>query len=78
MWRSPGYKGPASAYVQNPRSKTSVLMTSAGHPTIDKNFDETASIQGHEMRFVTLDLSQNPRSIRSALRDIALKVAGAT
>ena len=43
------------------------------HPTIDKNFDETAKIQGHEMRFVTLDLLQGPRAIRSALREIALQ-----
>jgi len=45
------------------------------HPTIDKNFDEIAKIQGHEMRFVTLDLSQSPRTIRSALREIALRVS---
>jgi 5-methylcytosine-specific restriction enzyme subunit McrC len=41
------------------------------HPTIDKSFDETATIQGHQMRFVTVDLSQSPRIIRSALREIA-------
>jgi 5-methylcytosine-specific restriction enzyme subunit McrC len=43
------------------------------HPTIDKNFDETAKIQGHELRFVTLDLSKGPQAVRSSLRWIALR-----
>ncbi len=30
------------------------------HPTIDKGFDETVTIQGHEVRFITVDLSERP------------------
>src|SRR5436309_3055877 len=50
-------------------SATGILL----HPTIDKDFDETAKIQGHQIRFVTVDLSQNPQPIRTALREIAFQ-----
>lgn len=50
-------------------SATGILL----HPTIDKSFDETATIQGHQVRFVTVDLSQHPRTIRKSLREIAFQ-----
>ena len=47
-------------------SATGILL----HPTIDKGFDETATIQGHQVRFMTVDLSERPQAIRRALREI--------
>jgi len=47
---------------------TGVLL----HPAIGKHFDEQVTIQGHEIRFVTVDLSERPEAIRSALRETVL------
>jgi 5-methylcytosine-specific restriction enzyme subunit McrC len=40
------------------------------HPAIEKGFDETVTIQGHQLRFVTVDLSERPQAIRRVLREI--------
>ena len=37
------------------------------HPAIDRHVDESVTIQGHQIRFVTVDLSAKPESIRRAL-----------
>jgi 5-methylcytosine-specific restriction enzyme subunit McrC len=37
------------------------------HPAIDQHVDESVTIQGHRIRFVTVDLSAKPGSIRRAL-----------
>ena len=37
------------------------------HPAIDRHVDESVMIQGHQIRFVTVDLSAKPESIRRAL-----------
>lgn len=37
------------------------------HPAIDRHVDESVTIQGHRIRFVTVDLSAKPGSIRRAL-----------
>ena len=55
---------PTSAW----NSATGILL----HPTIDKEFDEAVTIQGHAVRFITVDLSETPQEIRCALREIAL------
>lgn len=44
------------------------------HPAIGKTFDEAVTIQGHEMRFITVDLSEGPEVIRGALRETVLRV----
>ncbi len=43
------------------------------HPAIGKRIDEAVTIQGHEMRFITVDLSEGPEEIRRALREIVLR-----
>jgi 5-methylcytosine-specific restriction enzyme subunit McrC len=43
------------------------------HPAIDKHFDEAVTIQGHEMRFITVDLSEGSEVIRRSLREIVLR-----
>ena len=37
------------------------------HPTIDLDIDEAAHIQGHEFRFLTVDLAANTQTIREQL-----------
>jgi 5-methylcytosine-specific restriction enzyme subunit McrC len=45
------------------------------HPAIGKHFDEAVTIQGHEIRFVTVDLSEEPAEVRRALRKIVLQAS---
>lgn len=42
------------------------------HPAIDRNLDEAVTIQGHRIRFVTLDLAAEASVFRERLRDIAV------
>lgn len=44
------------------------------HPSIERDLDERVTIQSHVLRFVTVDLSAKPETIRERLRVI---VAGA-
>lgn len=60
---------------EQPDNPTSAWNNATGillHPTIDKGFDEAVTIQGHAVRFITVDLSEKPQAIRRALREIAL------
>jgi 5-methylcytosine-specific restriction enzyme subunit McrC len=40
------------------------------HPTVDKEFDESVIIQGHRLRFATVDLMAPTMSIRRRLRSL--------
>ena len=44
-------------------NSTAVLL----HPAIDSDFDKTAIIQGHEFRFVTVNLAADTQTIRGQL-----------
>ena len=48
------------------RNSTGVLL----HPAIDYDFDESAMIQGHEIRFATVDLAADSQIIRRELKRI--------
>ena len=48
------------------RNSTGVLL----HPAIDYDFDESAMIQGHEIRFATVDLAADTQTIRHQLKRI--------
>jgi 5-methylcytosine-specific restriction enzyme subunit McrC len=71
-----GYLYQIYAYLRSqerPEDPTSPWNTAEGmllHPTVDKAFNETVSIQGHPLRFVTVDLSERPPVIRQRLREI--------
>ena len=45
---------------------TGVLL----HPAIDCDIDESAMIQGHEIRFATVDLAADTNTIRHQLKRI--------
>lgn len=40
------------------------------HPSLDRHVDEAVTIQGHRLRFVTIDLSLRARELRQALLNI--------
>jgi 5-methylcytosine-specific restriction enzyme subunit McrC len=46
------------------------------HPAIDAGFDETVRIQGHDIRFVTIDLAKPTLEIIAKLRDIPKSTCG--
>ena len=50
-------------------SATGILL----YPAIGEKFDEALTVQGHELRFMTVDLSDTPEVIRSALREVVLR-----
>lgn len=74
----PGHLFQIYAYLRSqerPEDPTSTWNRAEGvllHPTIDKAFDESVKIQGHEVRFITVDLATRPQEIRCALRKIVL------
>jgi 5-methylcytosine-specific restriction enzyme subunit McrC len=43
------------------------------HPAIGSDIDEAVTLQGHQIRFVTVDLSETPEVIRRTLREIVLR-----
>ena len=45
------------------------------HPSIGQHFDEAMTIQRHEIRFVTVDLCEQPHAIRQSLLEIVLRSA---
>ncbi len=40
------------------------------HPAINRHLDENVTIQGHRLRFVTVDLAAKPIDLRNELLDI--------
>lgn len=60
---------------EQPDDPTSPWNTATGillHPAIDKSIDESVTVQGHPLRFVTVDMSARPTEIRRELREILL------
>lgn len=43
------------------------------HPALDRHLDEAVTIQGHRMRFVTVDLTSSTKEMRAALLDLVYK-----
>ncbi len=56
--------------VDSPRNSTTGILL---HPAIGRHVDEAVTIQRHEIRFVTVDLSEPPEVIRGVLRDTVLR-----
>ena len=68
---SSGYIYQMYAYIMSQeRSDDPLSRNSKGvllHPAIDYDFDESAMIQGHEIRFATVDLAADTQTIRQQL-----------
>ena len=72
---SSGYIYQMYAYIMSQeRSDDPLSHNSRGvllHPAIDYDFDESAMIQGHEIRFATVDLAADTQTIRQQLLRIS-------
>ena len=68
---SSGYIYQMYAYVKSQeREDVPSSLNSTGillHPSVDGSFDEYAVIQGHKIRFATVDLASDTRTIRNQL-----------
>jgi 5-methylcytosine-specific restriction enzyme subunit McrC len=66
-----GYLYQIYAYLRSQVGRDDPLADSASglllHPAIGTTVDETVSIQGHSIRFATVDLASSPSEIRSQL-----------
>mgnify|MGYP000273893039 CR=1 FL=1 len=62
------------AYLMSQQEKDDPLnKNSAGmllHPAIGENIDESANIQGHDIKFSTVDLTQNHNEIKQRLLEL--------
>ena len=66
-----GYLYQIYAYLRSQVGRGDLLADSASglllHPSIGEMIDETVVIQGHSIRFATVDLTASPIEIRSQL-----------
>lgn len=64
------------AYLRSQEAQEDPLSYTASglllHPSVGENVDEYATIQGHKIRFATVDLATDSSSIRKRLQDIIL------
>ena len=71
-----GYIYQIYAYLRSQEMPSDPLsLTASGmllHPSVGEEFDEAVTIQGHRIRFVTVDLAANSRAIRNRLRALTL------
>ena len=71
-----GYIYQIYAYLRSQESQADPLsLTASGmllHPSVGEYLDESATIQGHRMRFATVDLAADSLTIRNRLLALAL------
>ena len=71
-----GYIYQIYAYLRSQERHTDpVSLTTSGmllHPCIGEEFDEAVTIQGHRIRFATVDLAADGLYIRNRLLSLAL------
>ena len=69
-----GYLYQIYAYLRSQEGHNDPLLDSATgillHPTVGGEFDESVEIQGHRVRFATVDLAADTQSIRRRLLEI--------
>ena len=72
-----GYLYQIYAYLRSQERPTDPLsLTASGmllHPSVGEEFDEAATIQGHRIRFATVDLAVDSLAIRHRLMFLALE-----
>ena len=71
-----GYIYQIYAYLRSQEMPSdSLSLTASGmllHPSVGEEFDEAVTIQGHRIRFATVDLAANSMAIRNRLRALAV------
>ena len=71
-----GYLYQIYAYLRSQTGSDALSDQAEGlllHPAVEAEVDEEAVIQGHRVRFATLNLAAEPRVFRRRLRDLALR-----
>lgn len=61
------------AYLRSQAGRGALYDTAEGillHPSVGETIDEYVTLQGHRMRFVTVDLAASARDIRKRLLQI--------
>ena len=61
------------AYLRSQEGRGALYDTAEGillHPSVGETIDEYVTLQGHKMRFVTVDLAASARDIRKRLLQI--------
>lgn len=61
------------AYLRSQEGRGTLYDTAEGillHPSVGETIDEYVTLQGHKMRFVTVDLAASARDIRKRLLQI--------
>jgi 5-methylcytosine-specific restriction enzyme subunit McrC len=61
------------AYVQSQHGSDYLSLTTEGvllYPVVGQHLDESATIQGHHYRFLTVDLATDAAGIRAALMSV--------
>jgi len=76
-----GYVYQIYAYLRSQTGRGDALADSASglllHPSIGEEVDQTAEIQGHSIRFATVDLAMSPSNIRARLLGLCAPVCKA-
>lgn len=70
---SSGYLYQLYAYLRTQEDRDAIWKTATGlllHPAVGVSLREAVTIQGHRLHFATVDLTETPRQITAALRDI--------
>ena len=73
VWKEVYYIYQIYAYLRSQEGNGALADNAAGlllHPATGYNVDETAVIQGHKIRFATVDLSASAREIRQRLLQV--------
>jgi 5-methylcytosine-specific restriction enzyme subunit McrC len=72
-----GYIYQLYTYLRSQEKSDDILSHKATgmfiHPSVGSDLDETVRIQGHEIRFATVDLTQSSETIIGRLRDLVLQ-----
>jgi len=73
-----GYVYQIYAYLRSQTGRGDALADSASglllHPSVGEEVDQTAVIQGHSIRFATVDLATSPSDIRARLLNLCAPV----
>jgi 5-methylcytosine-specific restriction enzyme subunit McrC len=73
-----GYVYQIYAYLRSQTGRGDALADSASglllHPSVGEEVDQTAVIQGHSIRFATVDLATSPSDIRARLLSLCAPV----
>ncbi|MEB2848080.1 5-methylcytosine-specific restriction endonuclease system specificity protein McrC [Endobacterium cereale] len=67
------------SYIRSQAGRNDIFADNAEgillHPSLDRHLDEAFTVQGHRLRFATVDLAADSEALRNRLREIVLVTA---